>query len=488
MSSRSSPAQVQLRVGGEWRDGGGRAPMRLNSPATGDWIADVQQGIASDVDDAVEAAWEAQPELARMTAFERAAMCHRVADVIQDRREAIARNIAIEQGKVYQTEAIGEVDTAVLMFRDSAECATRLETSVYPSIDPRRRVMTIRQPHGVYGILTPWNFPLTIPSEYIAAGLATGNAMVWKPSEWTPMTSVALMQAFIDAEIPDGVLNLMFGAADQVGGRVASHPGISAIGLTGSTRTGAIVAQLAAGKPMLLELGGNGPTIVFEDCDLDKAARIIGGGCFANAGQICNSTERILVQETAREAFIAKLVEAAKGVKLGSPMHPDTTMGPVSNSPTADKIARHLADARERGAKIDFGGEWVSGLGSDLYFQPTVISNVTSEMLLNVEETFGPVAPVLSFADEDDAMRIAETCNLGLHGSIWTNNISRALRLSERLRTGTVHVNETSAYWQLHTPTGGFTGTGSGLGRIGGRHTLEEMTQLKTISLNVEGT
>ena len=487
MNELVQPRRIELLIGSEWRRGEGGAPLVVTSPATGATIANVEQGTRADVDAAVAKAEAALPVLSKMTAFERAAFCHKVADVIASRREAFAHDIALEQGKVYHSEALGEVDAAILMYRDSAECATRLEGKTYQSVDPTRRVMTIRQPRGLYGIITPWNFPLTIPSEYLGAGLATGNAMVWKPSEWTPLTSRNLMQAFLDAGVPSGTLNLLLGAPADVGAAVAGHPGIAAIGLTGSTLTGLAVAKLAAGKPMLLELGGNGPTIVFEDGDIDRAAAVVGGGAFANAGQICNSTERILVQRSVHDRFVEKLVDVARKVKLGSPFDAATTMGPVSNAPTANKVDSHLADAREKGATIHTGGNRASGHGTDLYYEPTIISGVTIDMLLNREETFGPVAPVMVFDDEDDAIRIAETCQLGLHGSIWTNGIGRALRMSERLRCGTVHVNETSAYWQLHTPTGGFTGTGSGIGRIGGMATLEEMTQLKTISLNVVG-
>ncbi|ADB49676.1 aldehyde dehydrogenase family protein [Conexibacter woesei] len=486
MTTASEPRRVQLLIGGEWVAGEGGEPLALTSPATGERIALVEQGTATDVDRAVAGAQRALEPLRRMTAFERAALCHRVADALLSRREQIARDLSLEQGKVYATEALGEVDTAAAMYRDAGECATRLESSVYQSSEARKRVFTIRQPRGVYGVITPWNFPLAIPSEYLSAGLATGNAIVWKPSEWTPLSAVHLMRAFLDAGVPDGTLNLLLGAPATVGGTLASHPGVAAIGLTGSTRTGDAVAGAAAGKPLLLELGGNGPTIVFADADLDRAAAQAAMGSFANAGQICNSTERILVQRSAHDAFVERLLAAARDVRLGSPLADGTTMGPLTNEPTAAKVDAHVADAVAQGAEILQGGGRAGDLPTRLYYEPTVIVGVHERMLLNREETFGPVAPVLTFEDEADALRLAATCRLGLNGSLWTRDLSRALRVAERLGTGTVNVNETSAYWQPHTPVGGFTGSGSGIGRLGGMQTLLEMTQLKTITIDVE--
>jgi acyl-CoA reductase-like NAD-dependent aldehyde dehydrogenase len=477
---------VRLHVGGEWLDGTA-APVELRSPATGSVFALVGQGDRGDVDRAVPAAWEAHRRLAALTAFERAAFCHRVADLLVGRKEQIGYDLALEQGKPLRSEAIPEVETAAGMFRDAAEGVTRLETAVIPSADAAKRVLTIRQPHGVYGILTPWNFPIAIPSEYLSAGLATGNAMVWKPSEWAPVSAGHLLQCFLDAGVPDGTLSLVLGDPAEVGDAVAGHPGIVAIGLTGSSRTGRLVAQRAAGKPMLLELGGNGPTIIFADADLDQAATRTAFGCFANAGQICDSTERILVHASVHEEVVGRLAEQAARVRLGSPFDDDTTMGPVANEPTAMKVDRHLADAVGKGGRVVHGGGRAAGHPTRLYYQPTVVDGVTSDMLIQAEETFGPIAPVMSFTDEDEALRWANEAPLGLVGSVFTRDVGRAIRVAEALECGMVNINETSAYWQPHTPVGGFTGKASGVGRIGGRHTLLEMTQLKTINLDITG-
>ena len=482
----TSPTRVRLFVDGDWVAGFGAEPEPLMSPATGEQIALVEQGTRDDVRRAVASAVRALEPLSLMTAFQRGELCHKIADALLSREEEIARDLAAEQGKPLVKQALPEIRVAAEMFRDAGECAKRLDSAVHQSSDPAKRVLTIRQPRGVYGVITPWNYPVAIPSEYLSAGVATGNAIVWKPSEWAPLTAYHLMRCFLDAGVPEGAVNLVFGAPEEVGDEVVAHPDVVGIGLTGSSRTGEVVAQRAAGKAMLLELGGNGPTIVFADADLAKAVRRTAFGCFENSGQICNSTERIFVDRRIHDDFVAGLVGEAGGVRLGSPFDEATTMGPLANEPTAKKMDDHLEDACGQGAEVLFGGARAEGFPTRLYYEPTVIDRVTPTMKLNREETFGPVAPVMTFTDEEQALAWANSCALGLNGSVFTRDIGRALRVAERLQTGTVNINETSAYWQPHTPAGGFAGKRSGVGRIGGMYTLLEMTQVKTITIDVE--
>jgi acyl-CoA reductase-like NAD-dependent aldehyde dehydrogenase len=270
-----------------------------------------------------------------------------------------------------------------------------------------------------------------------------------------------------------------------VGDEIVSSPGTDAIAFTGSSETGHAIAKRGAGKSLLLELGGNGPTIVMDDADVAVAAARVARGCYANAGQICTATERILAHRHVHDQFIELLVEESEKVRLGDPFDEATTMGPLNNEPTAGKMDDHLQDALAKGARIVLGGARAEAFPTRLYYQPTVVTDVTKDSLLNLQETFGPVAPVLAFSSDEEALELADASPYGLSGAVFTQNIKRALTMAERLRVGIVNINEASSYWEMHIPAGGASGKSSGIGRTGGRHTLLEMSDLKTITIDI---
>lgn len=477
----------KLFIGGSWQESDGGELFDVRSPVTGDLLASVPHASKQDVDRAVEAARAAGEGWRRTPAFERADACHRIADRILARKELLARVLSLEQGKPYRTEALPEVEETAENFRVAAEDVKRLESWVLPARDPRKRLITLREPVGVWAIITPWNFPTVIPSEYLAPGLAAGNTLILKPAEQTPLAALLVAQCIAEAELPAGVLNLLTGFGPTTGDALVSHPGVNGIGLTGETTTGDSVQRRAGAKKLLLELGGNGPQIVLEDADLEAAARAAAFGCYFNAGQVCCATERILVTQHVHDDFLDLLLQEAQKVRVGHPLEADVTMGPMNNLPVVEKTERHLADARRKGARILAGGQRLAGQPTPLYFEPTVVDGVTPEMLLNLEETFGPVAPLITVDDYDQAIEIANGTGYGLQMAVFTRDLSKAFYFAERLRAGNVVINDTTNYWETHEPFGGGGGTRSGYGRLGGRFTFDEMTHLKTVALDVGG-
>jgi acyl-CoA reductase-like NAD-dependent aldehyde dehydrogenase len=470
-----------MLIGGEWvpSDGGRLAEVR--SPATGEAVGEIPVATPTDVDRAVRAARAAQPDVGGLTVYERATMLERVAALIDERREEIAWDLAQEQGKPYQAEALIEVAVAADMWRDAAGIIRYLEGEVLPSTERDRRIVTVREPRGVYAVVSPWNFPATIPTEYLCAGLAAGNAIVWKPATSTPLTALHLARCIMDAGFPAGSVNVVTGPGGAVGEALVAHPGIDAVGATGSPETGEAIARVAGAKPLLLELGGNCPAIVFADADLERVIARTAMGAFANAGQICDSTERILVHESLREDLVEGLVAAAGRERLGPSLEPETTIGPLHNEATASKVERHLGEAAARGARIHAGGRRAEDFPTALYFPPTVIDGVRPDMSIFREETFGPVAAVTSFDSVEEAVALANDSDLGLVAGLFTEDPGLADDVAARLQAGIVNINDVPTYWQPHTPFGGWSGKRSGVGRLGGKYTVLEMSQIKTL-------
>jgi acyl-CoA reductase-like NAD-dependent aldehyde dehydrogenase len=481
--TRSSIDRLRLFTSGAWLDGDGPL-LTVSSPATGDVIARGQAATPAQVAQAIAAAADAFRAFSRTPLYDRAAFGHGIAAALRRRLEPMARDLALEQGKPI-AEARVEVAVAAEMFEAAAEDVKRLNGEILPSSDPTRQIFVTREAVGVVGVITPWNFPVTIPSEYLSACVAAGNTIVWKPASFTPISAQHMVECFVEAGVPDGVLNLVIGSGQEIGEVLATHPAVTAIGLTGSSASGEAVARLAGTRRLLLELGGNGPAILAEDADLARAIPRLAVGCFANAGQICDSTERILVHESLAGTVLDGLLEAAEQIVLASSLDEGATMGPLNNAETAAKVDRHLHDARAAGARIVRGGQRAPGRPTPLFYEPTVVTDVRPEMLLNREETFGPVAPILTFRTDEEAIALANDTDLGLVAGVFTRDIARAAWYARELRAGIVNVNETPTYWQPHTPFGGFAGTRSGVGRLGGKYTLLELTQTKSVVVDI---
>jgi len=476
---------LQLFIGGRWVNGAREQVVELRSPATGGFLAAVAQAEPEDVGRAVVAAQGATSTASRLSTWERARLCHRVADEIEARADELARELSAEQGKPYLTEALPEVHKTAEGFRLAAEEVKRLNGEVIPVEDPHKRVITIRQARGVYAVITPWNFPMNIPTEYLAPALATGNTIVWKPSSYTVRCAGRLVECMEAAGVPPGVINLVYGPGSTVGHSLVSHPAVVGVAVTGDANTGEVIAREAAGKRLLLELGGNGPVIVLDDANLEAAARCVSAGSFFNAGQVCSASERVLVARAVHEPFKEAMIAAARAVRLGDPLQETTTMGPMNNRATAEKMDRHLQDARAKGAQVVAGGNRASGFPTDLFYEPTILDNVRQDMLVFQEETFGPVVPMTEVKDDVAALQVANQTGMGLVASVFTTNLRRAFYFAEGLQAGTVVVNDASTYWELHLPFGGRAGKRSGYGRLGGKHTLMEMTDLKTIAIDL---
>jgi acyl-CoA reductase-like NAD-dependent aldehyde dehydrogenase len=473
-------------VGGDWVEASGDSSREIVSPVTGEKLADVPNAGEEDIRRAARSAREAQPKWAALSAWDRAAVCHAIADLIEERKEEFARELSLEQGKPYVAEAIPDIEETAENFRIAAEDVKRMESAVIPSQDVNKRILTFRKPNGVYAAITPWNFPTLIPVELIAPGIAAGNTIVMKPSEWTPIAMANFMQIMADAGLPEGVVNVVYGDG-KVGERLIQDENVDCVGFVGSHTTAEKIVRAAGLKRSLIEASGNGPVIVCADADLDAAAKGAVFGGFFCAGQVCCATERVLVDKRVHDDFLAAVVSEAEGWTLGDPFDEDTLVGPMNNEPTAAKMDRHLEDALEKGAEIVLGGGRDSDRPTDLYYQPTVVDGVGIDTLINRDETFGPIVPVITVGSDEEALAVANDSYLGLQAAVYTKSLKRAFHYLDNLQVGNVVVNDSTDYWEAHEPFGGAAGTRTGWGRIGGRYTMLDMTDLRTVVLDVGG-
>jgi acyl-CoA reductase-like NAD-dependent aldehyde dehydrogenase len=477
---------VRLFVDGSWGDAEGGRMFDAFNPSTGESLGTVAEGGRVDARRAIHAANRARPGWAALSAFDRAAAMERVAEAIDERRDQLARTLTLDQGKPLRAEAYDEVDELRAYFEMAAADARRMEGLMPPSVDANKRVLLYRVPRGVVSIISPWNWPYTMPAEILAPAIAYGNTVVWAPAPSTSVCAARLAECLEAAELPPGVVNMVTGPGPVVGDEIAANPGTQAVGFIGSIATGLSVAARGAGKELLLEMGGNGPLVVMDDADLDAAVTATLAACFLNAGQSCTAGERILVHSDVRDEYLGLFTAAIdKHVRIGDPLDDATTLGPLNNEPTAAKTERHVRDAVEHGAIVLAGGSRAPSHGSDLFYEATVLDGVTADMEIAREETFGPVAPVSTIGSMDDAIRAVNDSPYGLLAAIFTRDLGRGLRFAEAVRAGWINVNEGTNYWESHLPFGGGAGSQSGVGRVGGRFSMERLTELKTVVLNL---
>lgn len=466
-------------IGGQRRSGRGEQPLAVVEPATGETLAEIDTASPADVEDAVAAANEAAPGLERLSFFERADLLGAVADRLEAGASPLAEQLARESGKALAAEAVDELAESADIFRLAAEEIKRLETHVLPSVDPRKRVFTHRKPNGVYALVTPWNFPMNIPAELLAAALAAGNPAVIKPSENAPLSALALAESVASVGFPTGAVSVVMGRG-EVGRAVVSHPGVHGVGFVGSQATAAAIVTAAGMKRTIIEASGNGPQIVFDDADLEAAADAAVFGAHFVSGQCCVATERLLVHDSVHDELVDLLVDRAAAVTLGDPLDDATLMGPLNNEVVAARMDAHVAGATAQGARVLLGGRRQPDRPTGLFYEMTVIDDVTPAMDVFRHESFGPVIPVTCFGSDDEAFALANDSDLGLQASVFTASLARAYRAVDELRTGTVLINEGTAFWEQHPPFGGASRTGTGWGRIGGKYTILDMTDLRT--------
>jgi len=452
----------------------------VDNPATGETIAELPRMGATETRRAIERAEAALPKWKSMLAKDRARILRRWADLMIQHQDELARLLTTEQGKPLAESRV-EIQYAASFYEWFGEEGKRVYGDTIPTYAADRRIVVTKDPIGVTGGITPWNFPAAMPTRKSAPALAAGCTMVLKPAEQTPLSALAIAQLGLDAGLPEGVFQIVTGAAEdapRIGGELTSNPTVRKLGFTGSTEVGKLLmAQCAKQvKKVSLELGGNAPFIVFDDADVDEA---VAGALickYRNSGQTCISANRIFVQDGIYDEFVSRLVDAASKLKVGSGLEPDTKIGPLIEQSAIDKVQRHVGDAIERGGEILLGGEGLGGL----FWQPTVIAGVTADAAMSCEETFGPVAGIARFSSEEQAIRDANNTPYGLAAYYYTRDMGRIWRLSEALEYG-IHGINTGLISSEVVPFGGVKE--SGIGREGSKYGIEEWLEIKYLCM-----
>nr|MBO2508611.1 succinate-semialdehyde dehydrogenase (NADP(+)) [Bacillota bacterium] len=477
----------QMLINNRWVEAAGGRRYEVTNPATGEVLGTVPDAGVEDARAAIDAAYEAFPVWSRMPALERSRAMRRLYQLIMDRVDDLARLLTQEQGKPLR-EARAEVINGAEFVNWYAEETRRIYGEWIPGNSEKHRIWVIRQPVGVVAAITPWNFPSSMITRKIAPALAAGCTVVVKPAPETPLSALALAELVLEAELPPGVVNIITTTdAPAIGQEFLTNRKVAKLSFTGSTEVGKLLVAGSAQqlKRVSLELGGHAPFIIFDDADLDLAVRHAVGSKFRNAGQTCICANRVFVQESVAEAFIEKFLAAVKALKVGNGLDAGTDIGPLINEEAYEKVESHVADARSRGAAVLCGGHRLTESPYDrgVFYAPTVLAQVTDDMKIMQEETFGPVAPILTFRTEEEVIARANDTTYGLAAYIFTRSLSRSVRVGEALQYGMVGVNESL----LSNPQAPFGGVKeSGLGREGGHHGLEPFLEYKYMNVMLE--
>lgn len=469
----------QAYIAGEWVDADNSKTFEVTNPATNKVIGSVPDMGADETNRAIAAANQAWPEWKSKTAVERSLILEKWFSLIMENQQDLAILMTLEQGKSL-AESTGEVAYGASFIKWFAEEGKRIYGDTIPSKNPDQRIIVSRDPIGVCAAITPWNFPNAMITRKAAPALAVGCPMIVKPAEATPYSALALAVLAEEAGIPKGIFSVITGDAKKIGGEMTSNSTVRKLTFTGSTAVGKLLMQQCAGtlKKVSLELGGNAPFIVFEDADIDAAVDGLMVSKYRNSGQTCVCTNRTLVHEDIYEEFSKKLAVKVGELSVGDGLDAGTTQGPLIDMDAVEKVESHIADAVSKGAKVLVGGKR-HALGST-FFEPTLLANVTTDMKVSYEETFGPVAPLFSFKDEAQAIQMANNTEFGLAAYFYTNDMARIWRVSEALEYGMVGVNAGLISTEV-APFGGVKE--SGIGREGSKYGIDEYLEIKYICM-----
>lgn len=482
-----------MLIGGEWVESESGGTIVVDNPATGEVVDEVPKGTRGDARRAIDAAAEARERMARLPAWDRYKILLKTAQLIEARLEELARILSMEAGKPIRDARI-EVQRASVTFTYAAEEAKRLYGEIYqpdafplPPGNENRFVFSIREPIGIVVAVSPFNFPLNLLAHKVAPALAAGNAVIAKPTSETPLIGLKLGELLVEAGVPKGGINVVTGGGSTVGAELVENPATDLITFTGSTDVGLNLASEATkrGKRVILEMGGMDPLIVLEDADLDRATDAALHGCFGLAGQVCIAVKRIFAVEKIAKPFTETLTRKVGTLKVGNPLDAATDVGPLINLESLRRIDGLVHEAVEAGARVTIGGKRLTDYehAKGTFYAPTVLDEVEPDMRLAQEETFGPLGPVQTVANAEEAVERTNASIYGLQSSIYTSDLRKALKLARTIRAGGVMINDPTTIRWDNLPFGGVKQ--SGYGREGVRFAIQEMTELKLVNINL---